>query len=153
MTDRKTDNIVNIVKDVSNNIDEFKSMQSVSGKSFVNYSVSSNSAYDFAITMNVTNRAFRVIFTHELPDKYNIVDLSWFMRVDNSNVMASPRVSNAVPYTTEVCFEAPQLGVTTWILDCSNLDYSSFPSVNTHTFYFKFYFNGTTTGTFNAVTI
>lgn len=153
MTDRKTDNILSVVADISKNIDEFKAMQSAGGKSFVNYSVSSVNNYDFALTISTQNKAFRVTFTHELADKYNIVDLSWFMRVDNSAVMANPRVSNVVPYTTEVCFEAPQLGVTTWILDCSNVDYTSFPSVNTHTFYFKFYFNCTTTGTFSAVVI
>ena len=153
MIDRKTHNIIDFIKNIANNIDEFKSTQPAAGKSFVNYAVSSSNTYDFALVMNTRNKTFRLTFTHELPDKYNIVDLSWFMRVDNSNVMANPYVSNATPYTTEVCFEAPQLGVTTWLLDCGNLDFSIVPAVNTHTFYFKFYFNGTTTGTFSAVAI
>lgn len=148
MIDRKTDTITEYISDISKNIDEFKSTQPASGKSFVNYSVSSENTYDFALTTNVSSKAFRITFTHELPDKYNIVDLSWFVRIDNPNVMANPYLSNATPYTTEVCFEAPQLGVTTWILDCTNLNYPV-----PHTFYFKFYFNGTTTGTFSAVSI
>lgn len=153
MIDRKTDTITEYISDISKNIDEFKSTQPASGKSFVNYSVSSSNTYDFALVMNNMNKTFRITFTHELPDKYNIVDLSWFMRVDNNNVMDSPYLSNASPYTTEVCFESPQLGITTWLLDCGNLDFTTYPNVNTHTFYFKFYFNGTTTGTFSAISI
>ena len=145
MIDRKNDNITEYIENISKNISEFKSTQPSGGKSFVNYQVSSSNQYDFAVTMDATNKTFRVTFTHELPDKYNIVDLSWFMRVDNSDVMASPYLSNAVPYTTEVCYEMPQLGVTTWLLDCNNLDYPT-----NHTFYYKLYFNGTTTGTFSA---
>lgn len=145
---RKSDTITEYVSDISKNIEEFKSTQPASGKSFVNYSVSSSNIYDFALTTTVFAKAFRITFIHELADKYNIVDLSFFVRIDDPNVMANPYLSNAPPYTTEVCFEAPQLGKTTWILDCTNLNYPV-----SHTFYFKFYFNGTTTGTFSAAAI
>lgn len=153
MIDRKSDTITEYVADISKDINEFKSTQIAGGKSFVNYSVSSSSAYDFSIVMNTRNKTFKITFTHELPDKYNIVDLTWFVRLDNSNVMDNPRLTNISPYTVQVCPETPQQGVTTWLLDCDNIDFSTFPNVNTHTFYFKFYFNGTTTGTFSASTI
>ena len=148
MIDRKSDTITEYISDISKNIDEFKGTQLSGGKSFINYSVSSSNTYDFALTTTAFAKAFRITFTHELSDKYNIVDLTWFVRIDNSDVMANPYLSNAAPYTTEVCFEAPQLGKTTWILDCTNLNYPA-----SHIFYFKFYFNGTTTGTFSAVAI
>lgn len=153
MVNRKTDTIAEYIADISKNIEEFKSTQPASGKSFVNYSTNSSNAYDFSLTTNVYDKAFRITFNDELSGKYNIVDLSWFMRVDNPNVMDNPRLTNNIPYTVQVCYEAPQLGKTTWILDCGNLDFSTYPNVNTHTFYFKFYFNGTTTGTFSAVAI
>jgi len=141
-------NITDRITDMSKSLGEFKSVQKSSGDSFVNYATSSTNSYDFALTTNVAHKSFRLTFTHTEPDKYNIVDLSWFVRIDDSNVMASPRVSNATPYTTEVCYEAPQLGVTTWLIDCTNLNNPA-----SHTFYFKFYFNGTTSGTFSASVI
>jgi len=147
---RNEDNILTELNKIKYNISDFKATQKVSGDSFINYAISSSSDYDFSVTMDTTNKTYRLTFTQDTPDKYNIIDLSLFMRVDNSNVMADPRVSNATPYTSEICFEAPQLGVTTWLIDCANLDYSTFPNVNTHTFYYKFYFNGTATGTFSA---
>ena len=155
MTDRKQEDIITIIDSMSNSISDIKSVQQVSGDSFVNYSVYSANTYDFAITLTsiFTGMDFRLTFTHSEPLKYNIVDMSFFMRVDNSNVMANPYVSNAVPYTVQVANEAPQLGVTTWLLNCTNLDFTTWPTVNSHTFYFKFYFNGTVSGTFSSALI
>lgn len=153
MIDRKIETIADNIQSISSDIAEFKSTQQAGGKSFVNYSVSSSNNYDFALTMNTANKTFRVTFTHELSDKYNIVDLSWFMKIDNQNVMDNPRLSNATPFTTEVCYEMPQLGKTTWLLDCGNIDWSVYPAVNTHIYYFKFYFNGTTSGMYSVTAL
>lgn len=138
------DEVKNMIEDVNN----FKTTQQSSGRSFVNYSVSSSNSYDFSISVNTSNKAFRLTFTQSEPTKYNIVDLSYFFRIDNSAVMADPYVSNAPPYTVEVVLEKPQLGITTWILDCTNNN-----APTSHTFYFKFYFNGTVDGTFSAVAL
>ena len=144
----KQPDILDEIKKINIDINEFKTTQQSSGKSFVNYSVSSTSDYDFSMVVDVVDKAFRLTFTHSEPNKYNIVDLTWFVRIDNSAVMENPYLSNATPYTVEMAHEKPQLGLTTWILDCTNLNAPS-----SHTFYFKFYFNGTVDGTFSATAI
>ena len=144
--DRKTQDIIKRVSELNQNFQDYKSVQPLGGASFVNYSTSSSSTYDFSITMNAHLKSYRLTFTHSEPDKYHILSPTVYFRVDNSNVMSSPYLVdvNAL-YLIHTIGEEPVPGSQTWILDAVNSDYPT-----SHTFYVKLFFKGTTTGTFSA---
>lgn len=150
MIDRKNYSLPGYVDDARQNLEDFKYSQPIGGASFVNYPTSSTNTFDYSIGLSVSTRAFRVTFAHDEPDKYNIVDMSHFIRVDNSDVMSSPYIQATSAFiTTRVVTEEPIHGQTSWIIDTTNLDRDGSFNIIPHTVFFKFFFSGTVSGTFS----
>lgn len=149
MADRKRQSVVTEIKEAERSMLAIKSPQPIGGASFVNYNTYSNDSYDFAATMNATVRSYRITFTFSDASSRQLVVPSFFFRVDNSNVMDAPFIPlTGVANRVFVLPERMNLGYQTWILDCVNADYPT-----TRTFYLKFFFKGTTAGTFDVVAI
>lgn len=150
MIDRKNETLAGYVKEAKDDLGDIKYAQPIGGASFVNYNTSSTDLYDYSIGLSVSTRPFRVTFTHDVTDRYNIVDMSHFIRVDNSDVMSSPYVPSSLNFiTTRVVTEEPQHGLTSWIIDVTNLDRDGSFNIIPHTVFFKFFFSGTVSGTFS----
>lgn len=145
--DRKTEDILSRVKRLKQNSEEIKSLQFIGGVSFQNYTTNSGNSSDFNITVpNNDWRTRRINFNFSNSDEVHIVSVSAFFRLDNSSVMTSPTSPVASGQDVKTLPELAQVGKQTWLLNVINFSGSS------HTYYFKFYFKGTTPGTFNITT-
>lgn len=146
--DRKTEDILTTIKRLKQNSDEIKSLQFIGGASFQNYTTNSINSSDFNITVpNNDWRTRRINFNFSNPNEVHIISVSAFFRLDNANVMANPTSPVVTGQNVKTLPEFAQVGKQTWLLDIINTSGSS------HTYYFKFYFKGTTPGTFNVTTV
>lgn len=152
MEDRKQQSIVSEIKALGNDIIEVKGSQPLGGASFVNYVTQQPGSYDYTYTQNVFKRSFRVTFTHALPGKYHILNLSAFFRLNNADVMGTPYLVNVNRVAQlDVIPEPPARGLNRWLITTENFD-QPFPGV-TYDFYWKLIFHGTTTGTFTITPV
>lgn len=148
--DRKTENIMTGIKDTSVTLENIKSTQFIGGQSFVTYITNSDNQYDFALTLPSSWKTARISFTYtaEAATKHHIVKPNIFYRVDNPNVMESPVVgTNGAVSDLDFFQDGGGQGFSSWIMQIANFDTSS------HTFYFKYYFYGTVSGTFSTVAL
>lgn len=148
--DRKTENILSSIKDIDLNISSMKSTQYLGGASFVTYVTSSEDLYDFQITIPQSYKTAKVTFTYPISasTKNHIVSLTAYFRIDNPKVMAAPVIEDSNSFQIATPFvDGSGLGFTSWIIQLAN------GSPSSKTFYFKFFFSGTTSGTFNAVAL
>lgn len=148
--DRKTENIMTGIKDTSVTLENIKSTQFIGGQSFVTYISKSDDAYDFFLTVPPSWKTARISFTYspEALNKHHIVTPNVFYRIDNSSVMEAPAVgSNGSISGVSVFQDGSGQGFSSWIMQIGNFDSGS------HTFYFKYYFYGTVSGTFSTVAL
>lgn len=141
--DRKNQNLTNILHRLSTEADDMKATQPLGGHSFVNYYTSSEDQYDFSIVMNTFYKSRRVTFNFSQSDTSHIVVFSPFMRVDNPNVMAAPDIGSVLN-TINVISEIARPGSQSWIIDLGNFELTE------RIYYLKFFFKGTTAGTFTV---
>lgn len=148
--DRKTENILTNIKDNSLTIENAKSTQFIGGKSFVTYVTNSNNQNDFSLSVPQAYKAAKITFTFSdnAVNYFHIVRPTIYYRIDNPDVMASPTVlSSGTGQIISFFQNGVDHGQNTYIVQITNVDASS------HTFYFKYYFYGTTSGTFGTVAL
>lgn len=146
MTDRKNENIISNIEGIRSDIYDLKNTQPLGGASFINYSHQSNSQNDGSVVMNDVYKNIRLVFDHAEPGKYHLVDVSVFYRPNNANVMASPEVGDITTGRfVRVVREMPFHSYNSWIVTFVDFDQGFHPD---YTYYYKFFFSGTTPGTF-----
>lgn len=148
--DRKTENILSSIKDNSLTLENSKSTQFIGGKSFVTYVTNSDNQYDFSLNVPQAYKAAKITFTFtdNALNKFHIVKPTIYYRIDNPDVMGSPAIlSNGTNQIVSFFQDGVAHGVNTYVLQLTNGDAAA------HTFYLKYYFYGTTSGTFNTVAL
>lgn len=148
MEDRKTRNFNSIVASLQKDTEDLKTVQPIGGVSFINYTVYSDAPYDFSSVMSPSIKSFRITFTHTEPGKYHITKPSVFIRANNPNVLENPYIAAGLSqlYVIHVIPERPTRGSQNWIVDVVDV-------FGGNTIYFKVFFKGTVSGTFNMVQI
>ena len=152
MDDRKQQSIITDVSQLITDAQDIKGSQPIGGASFVNYFTKSAFAYDYSYNQSVFKRAFRVRFTHADPGKYHIINLNAFFRLNNSDVMGAPYLTNVNrDAQLDVVPDVFAAGYNEWIITTENFN-QPYPGIS-YDFYLKLFFKGTTPGTFSITPI
>lgn len=147
--DRKTENIYTTIKDGNVSLENVKTTQPISGKSFVTSITKSDLQYDYSVTIPQSYKKATIMFYYQqgAENKHHIVKPSVYYRIGNPDVMGSPEVdSYSQNVDTTVFCTGMGHGFTRWTLQMTNTNAGSV------TFYIKAFFYGTTTGTFTITT-
>lgn len=133
--------IYSILKRCIGTLEQLQTAQSLNNKSVRSKTTYSANQYDHHVYMTATEEIWRLSATPK-SGKLSLIDMKYWFRVNNSNVMANPQ--QPTPTAPEVSVKYVQnrpTGATfTWdFLLMSNL--TGFPPP--HNVYFKFMFSGT----------
>lgn len=149
MYSRKTDDWITDIKELQQNSRDRKSTQPIGAGSLLMYKTSTSALNDYNFTLLQTTplRFFRVTFTHATSQRGALLSLKVFVGIDTPDVMSSP-----FPYFTSV--GAPALvrwkkdttlssdSQTVWTIAVAKGN----PGTPSYQVYFKFFIDGTDTG-------
>lgn len=151
--DRKTDNWVKQIKRIEQEIDDFKSTQFIGADSLIAYKTYSANEFDYQSTLTSPNqvRYLRLTLQHQAATDGILSELKLFYRINNSNVMAAPvdKHTFVQPAIFVRWYKDMNETYTTGTQTSWRIRLSKNASGDSFTAYFKFFIDGTDTGTWS----
>jgi hypothetical protein len=141
---RDPDDIVETIRQLRRDLDEFKSAQRVGGASLLTYKTASASQYDLAVSLAAgQQKDYLITFDFDTAQGGALMILNAYYRINNPAVMANPVPRNR--QTNDVYWGKTQNHATSaaWVLRVRNAVITT-----GYTAYVKLFFDGTDTGTF-----
>lgn len=153
--DRKTNTWLIDVKRLQKEAEYMKSAQLIGAGSLVAYKTftNNNSDYDTTLTSSAQERFLRLTFTHDTAENGALLELKLFYRINNSNVLANP----VDPYTPVQPAIFVRYYKEVWNLTGNTTSWrirlvKNFDG-DPYTAYFKFFIDGTDSGSWNVTVI
>lgn len=153
---RKTDNWLNTISGIQEGLQNRKSVQPVGGDLFISYKTSSGSIndYSFTLTNSVPLRYFRLEFDHQNSAHGALLSLKVFTSVDVADVMpnATPYFVSVAPpalvrWKKDLSYSTDTKTVWTIVVAKGQMGVTSFG------IYWKFFIDGTDTGTWSVTAL